>query len=166
MSDSATPWTVAHQASPSMGFSRQENWSGLSFPSPGDLPDPGIKPGSPALQAAALPSESPGNPYSIIKMQVRGHILQEHSSVLAQLLSILSSRTRAYFHPLSAPITALRNQCYNSLMTLTLARHGLYLCTQRSLCNVHWMKQHLFSPIWIVLLFLDTCLRFKKYFYS
>ena len=40
---------VAHQAPPSMGFSRQENWSGLPFPSPGDLPDPGIEPGSPAL---------------------------------------------------------------------------------------------------------------------
>ena len=45
----ATPWTVAYQAPPSMGFSRQENWSGLPFPSPGDLPDPGIEPGSPAL---------------------------------------------------------------------------------------------------------------------
>ena len=54
VSDSATPWTVAHQASPSMGFSRQEYWSGLPFPSPGDLPNPGIKPRSPALQADAL----------------------------------------------------------------------------------------------------------------
>ena len=45
-----------------MGFSRQEYWSGLPFPSPGDLPDPGIKPGSPALQADALPSEPPGEP--------------------------------------------------------------------------------------------------------
>ena len=44
----ATPWTVAHQAPLSMGFSRQEYWSGLPFPSSGDLPDPGIKPGSPA----------------------------------------------------------------------------------------------------------------------
>ena len=43
----ATPWTVAYQAPPSMGFSRQEYWSGLPFPSPGDLPDPGIEPGSP-----------------------------------------------------------------------------------------------------------------------
>ena len=51
VSDSTTPWTVALQAPPSMGFSRQENWSGLPFPSPGDLPDPGIEPGSPALQA-------------------------------------------------------------------------------------------------------------------
>ena len=49
----ATPWTVAYQAPPSMGFSRQECWSGLPFPSPGDLPDPGIEPGSPALQAGA-----------------------------------------------------------------------------------------------------------------
>ena len=45
----ATPWTVAHQASPSMGFSRQEYWSGLQFPSPGDLLNAGIEPGSPAL---------------------------------------------------------------------------------------------------------------------
>ena len=52
----ATPWTVAHQASPSMGFSRQEYWSRLPFPSPGDLPDPGIEPGFPALEADALTS--------------------------------------------------------------------------------------------------------------
>ena len=50
----ATLWTVAHQASLSMGFSRQEYWSGLPFPSPGDLPDPGIEPRSPALEADAL----------------------------------------------------------------------------------------------------------------
>ena len=56
----ATPWTVAHQAPLSMGFSKQEYWSGLPFPSPGDLPNPGIKPGSPALQADALSSEPPG----------------------------------------------------------------------------------------------------------
>ena len=55
----ATPWTVAYQTSPSMGFSRQEYWSGLPFPSPGDLPDPGIEPGSPALEADALISEPP-----------------------------------------------------------------------------------------------------------
>ena len=55
-----TPWTVAYQASPSMRFSRQEYWSGLLFLSPGDLPDPGIEPGSPALEADALTSEPPG----------------------------------------------------------------------------------------------------------
>ena len=54
--------TVTYQAPPSMGFSRQECWSGLPFPSPGDLPDPGIEPRSPALQAGALPSKPPGKP--------------------------------------------------------------------------------------------------------
>ena len=52
---------VAHQVPPRMEFSRQEYWSGLPFPSPGDLPNPGIKPGSPALWADALLSEPPGN---------------------------------------------------------------------------------------------------------
>ena len=55
----ATPWTVAHQVPLSMEFSRREYWSGLPFLSPGDLPNPGIKPMSPALQAAALTSEPP-----------------------------------------------------------------------------------------------------------
>ena len=50
MSDSVTPWTVAHEAPPSVEFSWQEYWSGLPFPSPGDLPNPGIEPRSPALQ--------------------------------------------------------------------------------------------------------------------
>ena len=60
-----TPWTVAYQASPSMRFSRQEYWSGLPLPSPGDLPDPGIEPESTAFQAGTLPSEPPGNQNSI-----------------------------------------------------------------------------------------------------
>ena len=57
VSDSCDPWTVAHQAPLSMRFSRQEYWSGLPFPSPGDLPNPGIEPKSPALQADDLPTE-------------------------------------------------------------------------------------------------------------
>ena len=86
----ATPWTIAHQAPLLMGFSRQEYWSGLPFPSPGDLPDPRIKPtspvlavdsltlsplgsptetepGSPALQADSLPAEPQGKPWAHIK---------------------------------------------------------------------------------------------------
>ena len=58
----ATPWTVAYQAPPSMGFPRQEYWNGLPFPSPGDLPNPGIKPWYPAVEADALTSEPPGKP--------------------------------------------------------------------------------------------------------
>ena len=59
---SAIPWTVAYQAHPSVEFSRQEYWSGLPFPSPGHLPDPGIEPMSPTLQADALLSEPAGKP--------------------------------------------------------------------------------------------------------
>ena len=55
-----TPWTVVYQVSASRGFSRQEYWSGLPFPSKGVLPDPEIEPGYPALQVDALPSEQPG----------------------------------------------------------------------------------------------------------
>ena len=55
-----TPWTVDYQASLSMGLSRQEYWSRLPFPSPGDLPDPGLEPRSPALEADTLTSEPPG----------------------------------------------------------------------------------------------------------
>ena len=55
-----TPWTVAYQTPPSMGFSRQEYWSGLPFPPPGDLPNPGIEPRSLALQVDALLSDPPG----------------------------------------------------------------------------------------------------------
>ena len=69
MSDSLRPpWTVAYQAPPSMGVSRQGYWSGLPFPSLGDLPDPGIEPGSPTLQAVALPAEPPGKPFNCVDL--------------------------------------------------------------------------------------------------
>ena len=64
------PWTVAYQAPPSMEFSRQEYWSGLPFPSPGDLPNQGTEPMSPTLQADTLPREPPGKPFSDIKIAI------------------------------------------------------------------------------------------------
>ena len=70
MSDSAPARTVAYQAPPPMGFSRQAYWGGVPLRSPGDLPDPGIEPGPPALQADALPSENfaqiPDDPLSYV----------------------------------------------------------------------------------------------------
>ena len=60
-----TAWAIACQYPPSMGFPRQEYWSGVPFPSLGDLPDPGIEPGSPEFQADALTSEPPGKPKKI-----------------------------------------------------------------------------------------------------
>ena len=63
----ATPWTLVCQAPLSMGFSRQEQWSGLPFPSPGDLPDPEIESGSSAVQADSLPTELRGKPVTAWK---------------------------------------------------------------------------------------------------
>ena len=71
-----TPRTVAYQIPPSMEFSRQEYWSGLPLPSSGALSDPGIEPGSPALQADALPSEPPGKPFRMDKPLPNGHVFQ------------------------------------------------------------------------------------------
>ena len=62
----ATPWTVAHQALLSMGFSRQEYRSGLPFPSPGDLPDPGIKPASSPLAGGFFTTQPPGKPKELV----------------------------------------------------------------------------------------------------
>ena len=62
----ATPWTVARQAPLSMEFPRQEYWSGLPFPSPGDLPDPGIEPASPALAGRFYTTKPPGKPHNIL----------------------------------------------------------------------------------------------------
>ena len=66
----ATPWTVARQVPLSMGFSRQEYWTGLPFPTPGDLPDPGIESMSPALVGRCFTIEPPGKPLSYICTQI------------------------------------------------------------------------------------------------
>ena len=89
----ATPWTVAYQALPSMGFSRQEYWSVLPFPSPGDLPNPGIEPGSPALQADALPSEPPGKPESQPGASINPLVDMLHSPLHSQ-----TSKTSSFSH--------------------------------------------------------------------
>ena len=92
----ATPWAVAYQAPPSMGFSRQEYWSEYPFPSPGDLPHPGIEPGSPTLQADALPSEPPGKPMAR-KRSVYQNVARDSSkgsfpkASVGQVLCVLGS---------------------------------------------------------------------------
>ena len=81
-----TPW-LAYLAPPSMGFSRQEYWSGVPFPSPGDLPNPGIEPGSPAFQADALTSEPRGKPLQKIKIS---------SLILKNPLFLLNTKNLCY----------------------------------------------------------------------
>ena len=97
MFDSVTPWTVARQAPLSMGFSRQEYWSRLPFPSPGDLPNPGIEPQSPALQADALSSEPPGklvttNKTPIIDTQKLRRKKHKHTTKNHQITKVETKR--------------------------------------------------------------------------
>ena len=88
-----TPWTVAYQAAPSVGFSRQEYWSGLPFPSPGDLPNPGIEPESPEFQADALTSEPPGKPKLIFTVYQLANYIR-HKKVKYECKKIVSMRTK------------------------------------------------------------------------
>ena len=95
MSDSAIPWTVAHQALLCMEFSRQDYWSGLPFPSPGVLPDPGIEPRSPALQVGSLLSAPPGKGkvganhiLYVYFMEVLAHCWEGEKNPLIHLLNI------------------------------------------------------------------------------
>ena len=89
-----TPKTVAYQASPSMGFSRQEYWSGLPFPSPGDLPNPGIKPGSSSLEADALTSEPPRKPQKLSGLMSKWPhsqlLLSPHLDVISSFWNLVS----------------------------------------------------------------------------
>ena len=85
-----TPWTVARQAPLSMGFSRQEYWSGLPCPPPGGLPNPGSKPRSPALQVDSLPSEPPGKPLRQSRVQTLALTLNCWVVTLVKLLHSLS----------------------------------------------------------------------------
>ena len=86
--------SMAHQAPLSMEFSRQEYWSGLPFSSPGVLPDPGIEPGSPALQADPLLTESPGEPYSSLHKQYFVRIL--HAWVIAVIIKSMMAMIQAW----------------------------------------------------------------------
>ena len=91
-----TSWTVAQWTPLSLGFPRQAKWSGLLFPSPGDLPDPGIKPGSPALQADSLPSEPPGQAFVVVQLLSRvwhslwPHGLQHTFTISQSLFKLMS----------------------------------------------------------------------------
>ena len=101
----ATPCTVAYQASPSMGFSRQGYWSGLPFPSLGDLPDPGITPRSPTLQADALHSGLPGElwvPSSPLRITWTWPQLDFHSRTCSCCLVAKSCVTLLCLHELEA----------------------------------------------------------------
>ena len=123
-----TPWTVAYQAPQSMGFSRQKYWSGLPFPSPGDLPNPGIEPGSPTLQADTLPSEPPG------KLPKKGNAKEcsnYHTAVFIShtsevMLKILQARLQ---------------QCMNRELPDVQAGFRKGRGTRDQIANIHWIME-------------------------
>ena len=85
-----TPWTVVHQTPPFMGFSRQEHWSGLPFPSPGDLLNPGIEPRSLVLQVDSLLSEPPGKPITLASINLSISLLVSNTEALSFLRLLLA----------------------------------------------------------------------------
>ena len=101
----ATPWTVAHQAPPSMGFSRQEYWRGLPFPSPGDHLNPGIKPRSPTLQVDSLPSEPPG------KCKLVNHFWSRNIPILRYICSCVLSYNLQNLGKTQTFIYGRKNKC-------------------------------------------------------
>ena len=123
----ATPWTVAHQAPPSLGFSRQEHWSGLPFPSPGDLANPGIEPRSPASQADALISEPPGKPLIVLQFSSVQSCL-----TLCDSMSYSTPGLPVHHHLLEFPIW---NQSVVPCPVLTVASWPAYRFLKR---QVRW----------------------------
>ena len=108
-----TPWTVAHQASLTKGFPRQEYWSELPFPSPRDLPNPGIEPGSPSLQANALPSEPPGKPHG---KREKDKVTLRKMIRKSTFLTVLEALTNLKFLPYTSYVTSVKApMCFTSL---------------------------------------------------
>ena len=104
-SDFATPWTVAHQAPQSMEFSRQKYWSGLSFPCPGDLSNPGIEHESPTLLADALLSEPPGKLFFLPRLCVYGREKQKRLlPSLLQSLTVVRNSIIVYWRVVSVSV--------------------------------------------------------------
>ena len=96
VADSCDPQTVAHQGPLSLRYSRQEYWSGLPFPSPGDLPDAGVEPGSSALQADSLPTEPQGKPSH--------HVTSQQQQVAMKANGVLKLTLNPLFNLLSKPV--------------------------------------------------------------
>ena len=135
----ATPWTVAHQAPLSMGFSRQEYWSGLPFPCPGDLPDPGTEPGSPASQADSLPTELQGKPLIIETGSQIHHCLLLGACLLTPDLSLDAILFTQFVHKITEE--EAKKEIWSSVNYLFLIFTSLvYGKNQHGKLSIVWSK--------------------------
>ena len=170
-----TPWTVAYQAPPSMGFSRQEYWSGLPFPSSGDFPDPGIEPGSPEFQADALTSPDTGTAASI---RLDQDLLQQTQPGALQILSALhatcSSAIRLLLLLFSLKLCLFvtpRTVARQASLSFTIPRSLLKLMSTESvmpsnrltLCRSLLLLPSIFPSITVFSNELALCIRWPKY---
>ena len=140
----ATPWTVACQAPLSMGLAQQEYWSGLPFPSPGDLPNPWIKPWNPALQVDSLPSEPPGKPSHIINLPFFNNCLFKIYSRYPQILNPFKISTSSVYFIVAVVVAAVVFLCIHSSYIFTKIRRM-------------WKKSHKFLLLFLSSFFLCHC---------
>ena len=142
-----TPGTVAHQAPLSMGFSRQEHWSGLPLPPPRDLPDPGIEPGSPALQADSLPLNHQGGP---LGRAPRGK----------------NSNTSLCFSPRSCPTQPFASNNLYRITRMSFLKAGILLvpnlCLHKFVCKFVLFAQYIFVEQTIYVSVSNNCVLFSK----
>ena len=118
----ATPWTAAYQAPPPMGFSRQESWSGLPFPSPGIFPTQESNPGFPTLQADALPSEPPGKPLQVVKDSQNKKQSQKKDHIKVTLNTYLLIPLKYFRQQLLGSLSYTK--CFHSSYCLTEAEYS------------------------------------------
>ena len=116
------PWAVAHQAPLSMGFSRQEYWGRLPRPPAGDLPDPGIEPGSPTVQEDFLPSGPPGKPYNpylritLFRIQINSvHLLTFRKQCICQCIVFSFRKVSTIAHKVKCKQAAQPRHCLCNL---------------------------------------------------
>ena len=141
-----TPWTVALQVPLSMEFSRQDYWSGLPFPPLGDLPNPGIGPGSPALQAGSLPTELQGKPTMAEVMKIMATSFKRSHACTA----ILSAPNPAAGHHRPMPLLETPGHSQASLGQSLVGSLLLYpesWCTQVSVCALLCSPQDYFPVL-------------------
>ena len=137
---------VAHLAPPSMGFSRQEYWSRLLFPSPGDLPDPGIELRSSVLQADSLPSESPGNPKRLGIIFNNSFYFTSHKQLSTKVADSTSAKyfKPSHFSPLLLPLHETRPlSCLDYCKTSQMNPYALFLLSL--IHSLHCIQSELYK---------------------